>query len=209
MESNTIIISNSKLGIWLCSQSRIDINSQSNFYYVLTRPYKYLSNTLYKTTCKEYILQLLSPSYETFTQISSNFLFLYILYWQDPIVTTTLTKYHRHDNTCVNFRVSKISVRELPYSVSDRPLDCLRKTTKLIDKLRSDLNKLHDKNQLLYKYMVEQLKNFKHLSQPQTVPDPFQGITLISRQKNMSGIKRCTIIWSTSFKISSFKCNLR
>ena len=41
------IISNSKLGIWFCSQPRIDLNSQSNFYDVLTRPYKYLSNTLY------------------------------------------------------------------------------------------------------------------------------------------------------------------
>ena len=46
------IISSSKLGIWIYSQSRIDINSQSNFYDVLTRPYKYLVqhsiNTLYK-----------------------------------------------------------------------------------------------------------------------------------------------------------------
>ena len=44
-----LIISNSKLGIWLCSQPRIYLNSQPNFYYVLTRPYKYLSNTLYNT----------------------------------------------------------------------------------------------------------------------------------------------------------------
>ena len=36
------IISNSKLGIWICSQPRIDLNSQYNFYDVLTRPYKYL-----------------------------------------------------------------------------------------------------------------------------------------------------------------------
>ena len=55
------IISNYKLGIWICSQPRIDINSQSNFYDVLTRPYKYLSNTLYKTTCTEFILHLVSP----------------------------------------------------------------------------------------------------------------------------------------------------
>ena len=39
------IISNSKLGIWLCSQPRIDINSQSNFYDALTRPYKTCSST--------------------------------------------------------------------------------------------------------------------------------------------------------------------
>ena len=36
------IISNYKLGIWIFSQPRIDLNSQSNFYDVLTRPYKYL-----------------------------------------------------------------------------------------------------------------------------------------------------------------------
>ena len=52
------IISNSKLGIWLYSQPIIDLNSQSNFYDVLTRPYKYLSNTLPKlstrTICTQY-----------------------------------------------------------------------------------------------------------------------------------------------------------
>ena len=36
------IISNSKLGIWLCSHPRIDINSQSKIYDVLTRSCKYL-----------------------------------------------------------------------------------------------------------------------------------------------------------------------
>ena len=36
------IISNSKLGIWLCSQPIVDLNSQSNFYDFLTRTYKYL-----------------------------------------------------------------------------------------------------------------------------------------------------------------------
>ena len=41
------IILSSKLVIWLCSQPRIDLNSQSNLYNVLTRPYNYLSNTLY------------------------------------------------------------------------------------------------------------------------------------------------------------------
>ena len=46
------LISNSKLGFRLCSQPGIDLNSQSNFYDVLTRPYKYLIqhsiNTIYK-----------------------------------------------------------------------------------------------------------------------------------------------------------------
>ena len=36
------IISNSKLGIRLCSQPRINLNSKSKFYDVLTRTYKYL-----------------------------------------------------------------------------------------------------------------------------------------------------------------------
>ena len=59
------IISNSKLGIWLCSQPRIDLNSQSNFYDVLTRPYKYLSNTLSTLSTKQHALKtiymLVSP----------------------------------------------------------------------------------------------------------------------------------------------------
>ena len=71
---------------------------------------------------------------------------------------------------------------ELPYIVSGRPIDCLRKTTKLIDQLRSDINKLHESNQFMYNYMVDQLQIFKHYSQPPTVPDIFQGITLIFRQ---------------------------
>ena len=49
---------NSKLGIWLCSQPRIDLSSQSKFYDVLTIPSKYLYNTLYKTTCTKYNLQV-------------------------------------------------------------------------------------------------------------------------------------------------------
>ena len=75
-----------------------------------------------------------------------------------------------------------MSVPELPYRVSDRPLDCLNKTTTLIDDLRSDLNKLHRRNQFMYNYMVDQLQNIKHQSQPQTVPYPFQVITLVFRQ---------------------------
>ena len=59
------IISNSKLGIWICSQPRIDLNSQSNFYDVLTRPYKYLSNTLSTLYTKQHALKtiymLVSP----------------------------------------------------------------------------------------------------------------------------------------------------
>ena len=59
------IISDSKLGIWLCSQPRIDLNSQSNFYDVLTISYKYLSNTLSTLSTKQHALNtiymLVSP----------------------------------------------------------------------------------------------------------------------------------------------------
>ena len=51
-----------------------------------------------------------------------------------------------------------MSVPELPYSIYDRPLDCLRKTTKLIEELRLDLNKLHERNKFIYNYMIEQLQ---------------------------------------------------
>ena len=37
----------------------------------------------------KHILHLVSPGYETFTPISSNFISLYILHWKDPIVITT------------------------------------------------------------------------------------------------------------------------
>ena len=61
------IISNSKLEIWLCSQPRIDLNSQSKFYDVLTRPYKYLSNKLSTHYTKQHSLKkiymLVSPGF--------------------------------------------------------------------------------------------------------------------------------------------------
>ena len=87
-----------------------------------------------------------------------------------------------------------MSVPELPYSVSDHPLDCLRKTTKSIDDLQSDLNKLHEKDQYMYNYMVIQLITLQlqihpykfqidrqgPLSDPFTPRiDIFQGITLV------------------------------
>ena len=59
------IISNSKLGIWLCSQPRIDLKLQYNFYDILTRPYKYLSNTISTLSIKQHALKtiymLVSP----------------------------------------------------------------------------------------------------------------------------------------------------
>ena len=63
------IISNPKLGIRICSQPRIDLITQSNFYDVLTRPYKYLSHilsTLYTRT--------------TFTQHN-----LHVSFTRDPV----------------------------------------------------------------------------------------------------------------------------
>ena len=52
------IISKYKLGIWICSQPRIDLFSQPNFYDVLTRPYKYLSTLHTRITCTQYNLHV-------------------------------------------------------------------------------------------------------------------------------------------------------
>ena len=74
-----------------------------------------------------------------------------------------------------------MSVPELPYSVSDHPLDCLRKTTNSIDELCSDLNKLHESNQFMYNIMVKQLQNCKLQIQPLgTLSDGLQGTALVS-----------------------------
>ena len=88
------IILNSKLRIWLCSQPRIDLNSQSNFYDVITRPYTYLvQHTIQQKHALKTIYMLVSPGYETFTLLSSKFISLYILHWQYPIVTTTVDQH--------------------------------------------------------------------------------------------------------------------
>ena len=74
-----------------------------------------------------------------------------------------------------------MSVPELPYSVSDHPLDFLKKTTKSIDDLCLDLNKSHECNQFMYNIMVKQLQNFKLQIQPLgRLCDNFQGTTLVS-----------------------------
>ena len=88
------IISNSKLGIWICSQPKIDLNSQSNVYDVLTRPYKYLSNTLSTLSTKQHALNtiymLVSPGYETFT----------LFFKQIPFpLHPSLTRSRCHNNT--------------------------------------------------------------------------------------------------------------
>ena len=65
------IISNSKLGIWFCSQIRIYLNSQSNFYDVLTRPYKYLvQHTIQQQHVLNTIYMLVSPLYSPVRAIS-------------------------------------------------------------------------------------------------------------------------------------------
>ena len=83
-----------------------------------------------------------------------------------------------------------MSVPELPYSVSDQPLDCYRKKTKSIDELFSDLNKLHGRSQSMYNYMVKQLQNCRLQIQPlgplsglfNPDLDLSQGITLVFRE---------------------------
>ena len=74
-----------------------------------------------------------------------------------------------------------MSVPELPYSVSDHLLDCLRETTKSIDELCSNLNKLHESNQFMYNIMVKQLQIFKLQLQPLgKFSDGLQGTALLS-----------------------------
>ena len=83
-----------------------------------------------------------------------------------------------------------MSVPELPYSVSDHPLDFLRDTTKSIDELCSYLNKLHERNKFMYNYMVKQLHNLKLQIQPlgplydffNPDLDSFQGIAIVFRE---------------------------
>ena len=73
-----------------------------------------------------------------------------------------------------------MSVPELPYSVYDHPLYCLRKATMSIDELCSDLNKLHERNQFMYNYMVKKLQNFKLQIKPLgRLSDQFQGTNLV------------------------------
>ena len=57
MDSNAIYYFELQTLIWLCSQPRIDLNSQSNFKDVLTRPYKFLSNTLSTLSTKQHALK--------------------------------------------------------------------------------------------------------------------------------------------------------
>ena len=170
------IISNSKLGIWLCSQPRIYLNSKSNFYDVLTRPYKYLYNTLStlytRTTCAQYNLHV---SFTRLWYVHAIFKKIYL-----PL-HPSLTRSYCHNNTWAKFRSSKMSVPELPYSVSDHPLYCLWKTTKSIDELCSDLNKLHERNKIMNNYIVKHLQNLKLQIQPLVrLSDHFQGTTLVS-----------------------------
>ena len=74
-----------------------------------------------------------------------------------------------------------MSFPELPYSLSDHPLYFLRKTTISIDKLCSDINKLHERNKFMYNYIVKQLQIFNLQIQPLgRLSDIFQGTTLVS-----------------------------
>ena len=76
-----------------------------------------------------------------------------------------------------------MSVPELPYIISGHPLDCLSNTTKSIDELCSDLNKLHESNQFMYNIMVKQLQNFKLQIKPLGILSGiFQEIILVFKE---------------------------
>ena len=131
------IISNIKLGIWLCSQPIIDINSQSNFYDVLTRPYKYLVqntiNTLNTTKCTQDNLHVRITRLWDFHAIIKQIYFL---------LHSSLAISYRHDNSWSTVRISMMWGIELPYkiSLSEEILSCLRNKSKIVDDLLLHLN---------------------------------------------------------------------
>ena len=60
-----------------------------------------------------------------------------------------MTRSYCHNITRAKFRTYKISVQELPYSVSDHLIDCLSMTTNLIVELCPDLKTLHESNKFM------------------------------------------------------------
>ena len=83
------IISNSKLGIWICSQPRIDLNPKSNFNDVLTIPYKYLvQHTIQNNrhgiqyTCQFHQVMRLSRYYQANLFSSTSFIDNILSSWQ-------------------------------------------------------------------------------------------------------------------------------
>ena len=133
-----------------------------------------------------------------------------------------------------------MSVPEFLYKISfpEEALAYLRKTTKLIDELRlelnklcSDLNKLHEMNQTMYSSMIDQLQNFKLQMQSQAVPisdiyisevnsqnilfsydlspdlDLFQGIDRVFN--GPSNLDPCTSILQTQIRlVTPLSCDL-
>ena len=101
------IISNSKLGIWLFSQPRVDLNLQSNSYNVLASTYKYFSNTLYKTTCTENNLHVSFTKIWVFYFISFNQCFQFL-----KKVINTVDLLHFCSSDCTT--TSIIIVQDIP-----------------------------------------------------------------------------------------------
>ena len=83
------MISNKKLGIWLCSQPRIDLKSQYNLYDAPTLDHTRIFPTNLPTTYLEQTPHLVPPGYDPLMQVLSNFIFLCICCQQEPIVITT------------------------------------------------------------------------------------------------------------------------
>ena len=158
--------SNSKLGIWICIQARIDLNSQSKFYDILTLDH---TKDFFQSNIPNNIIGIHSTF--SFTRLWDFHEIIKQIYFP---MHPSLTRYHRNDNTCAKFRISEMSVLELPCMISstEEALYCLMKITKLIDELResmhsylnelrSHLNKAHERNQTMYNSMVAQLQNLK------------------------------------------------
>ena len=109
------IISNYNLGICICIQPTIYINSQSNFYNVITLDHTCLCTELHillsipniLTIYSEHILQIFPSVYGPFTQVLSEFLFLCIFRQQEPIVTTATFRFPKCQSQ--NFQPTYIS----------------------------------------------------------------------------------------------------
>ena len=93
------IILNSKLGIEIWIQPKKDVNSESNFYDVITLDHTRLCSEInllwspenLQTTYFEHIIYLVPPGHVLFKKVSGEFILLCIRFHQDIIFTTTLS----------------------------------------------------------------------------------------------------------------------
>ena len=126
------VLLNFKLGICICGLTIIDINSQSNFYDVITLYHTSIctgfcllwSPENLKTTQLENNLQLVPSGYGPFMQVLGHFLFLLIFRRKEFIITKTHAQH---------FQIYNISVPKLPSNISSLEDNILVSIEKLCD----------------------------------------------------------------------------